>query len=148
MTQQIGQATIFLPLMALVALTVFGFLRLLVVRVRATKERAVKLSFYRAFQGEGEPEASAVAARHYNNLFEAPVLFYVACLVAFELGAVTRGVLFLACAYVAARYVQSAIHLTGNNVRHRALAFLLGWIFLAALWVRLAAALAGQISSF
>ncbi len=145
MTQHVGQATAFLPLMAIVALTVFGFVRLLAVRVRATKDRAVKLTYYRAFQGDGEPEVSAIAARHYNNLFEAPVLFYAACVVAFELGSVTPGVLFLAWAYVAARYLQSAIHLTSNNVRHRALAFLAGWIFLVALWVRLAAALAGQI---
>jgi hypothetical protein len=145
MTPQVSQAAIFLPLMAIVALTVFGFLRLMVLRIRTTKERAVKLSYYRAFQGDAEPEGTAVAARHYNNLFEAPVLFYAACIVAFELGSVTRGVLFLAWAYVAARYAQSAIHLTSNNVRHRALAFLLGWVLLVALWVRLGTALAGQL---
>ena len=73
MTPQVGQAAIFLPLMAIVALSVLGFVRLLTLRVRATKDRAVKLSYFRAFQGEGEPEISAAAARHYNNLFEAQI---------------------------------------------------------------------------
>ena len=145
MTQTVGQATIFVPVLAIVALTVIGFVRLLVARVRSAKARAVKLSYYRAFQGEGEPEIAAAAARHYNNLFETPVLFYVACVVAFELGAVTSTILVLAWGYVAARIVQSVIHLTTNNVRHRALAFALAWVFLLALWVRLGIALAAQL---
>jgi hypothetical protein len=139
-----SQHAIFLPLLAVVALTVVAFLRLAVVRVRTAKSRAVRLSYYRAFQGDPEPELAAATARHYNNLFEAPVLFYVACIVAYQTSAVTMTVLVLAWAYVAARYVQSAIHLTTNNVRHRAFAFLAGWILLLALWSVLALRLVAQ----
>ena len=145
MNAPVAQATIFLPLIVLVTLTLVGLLRLGVLRVRAGKHRQVRFSYYRAFQGEPEPEQVAAAARHYNNLFEAPVLFYVGSVVVFELGAVTPWMLFIAWGYVVARLVQSAVHLTTNNVRHRALAFLAGWAFLVALWIRIGAAVAAQI---
>jgi hypothetical protein len=145
MTPAIGQATIFLPVLAMVALTAFAFLRLAIVRVRTARRREVKLSYYRAFQGPPEPEQAAATARHYNNLFEAPLLFYVGCVVAFELGTVTPLVLALAWGYVVARTIQSAIHLGSNDVRKRAYAFFAGWLFLAALWLRLAVSLFGQL---
>ncbi len=144
MNAQGAPATIFLPVLAVVVLSLLGFFRLMILRVRAGKQRQVKMSYYRAFQGTPEPEDVAAAARHYNNLFEAPVLFYVGCVVAFQMGAVTPVLLAMAWGYVAARVGQSVIHLTTNNVRHRALAFLLGWIFLIALWGRLGAAIVAQ----
>jgi hypothetical protein len=145
MDQQVGQATIFLPLMTVVALTVVALLRLIVVRTRAMRARQVKLSYYRAYQGDGEPEHTAATARHYVNLFEAPVIFYVACVVAFELSAVTPWTLVWAWGYVAARVAQSAIHLTTNNVQQRAMVFASGWSCLIALWIKLGISLAGQI---
>ena len=86
----------------------------------------------------GEPEAAAVTARHYNNMFEMPVLFYAACLTAFVLGAASVWTLALAWGYVAGRLIQSAVHLTYNNPMHRGTGFLLGVLCLLALWINLA----------
>jgi len=134
------QSLIFLPLLAVVALTVVGFIRLAYVRVKVSRARVVPLKYYVAFQNGTEPEHVVVAQRHYANLFEAPVLFYVACVTAFALDAVTPAMYFTAWAYAILRIGQSTIHLTYNNVRHRAYAFLLGWIALAAVWAQIAAA--------
>ena len=82
--------------------------------------------------------ADTRAADNYRNLFEAPVLFYVALLAAFATGAVSPLVVSLAWAYVALRYLHSYIHCTYNRIMHRVYAFFAGNIVLWALWSVLA----------
>ena len=81
-------------------------------------------------------------ARHFANLFEAPVLFYAGCLAAMLAGITGWAVLSLAWAYVTARYVHAYIHLGGNRVRYRLRAYFVGWLLLLGLWVYVAAAVA------
>lgn len=78
------------------------------------------------------------AADNFRNLFELPVLFYFALVVAALTAQVTPAVLGLAWAFVALRAVHSAIHCGYNKVMHRFWAFLLGAVVLLALWLRLA----------
>jgi hypothetical protein len=139
------QALIFLPMLAVVAMTVIGFLRMVIVRFKFIRSRALPLKYYVAFQNGTEPENVAVTVRHYANMFEAPIIFYAACLTIFSLQAVTLNIYSTAWAYAAFRIAQSGIHLTYNNVRHRAYAFLLGWIALAALWVQIAMAVFAKL---
>jgi hypothetical protein len=139
------QALIFLPMLAVVAMTIVGFVRLVVVRFRFIRSRALPLKYYVAFQNGVEPENVAVTVRHYANLFEAPIIFYAACLTIFSLQAVTPSIYFMAWAYAVFRIAQSTIHLSYNNVRHRAYAFLLGWIALGALWVQIAMAVFAKL---
>jgi len=132
-----NQASIFVPLLVVVALTFLAFLRLGAARGAAMKG-GVTIEYYRAHIGPGEPEAVAAAGRHYNNLFEMPVLFYAACITAFVLATVNFWVLLLAWGYVAGRLIQSAIHLTYNNPLHRGYGFSFAVLCLLALWVNLA----------
>ena len=141
MDNEINQITIFLPLLAIVLITVIGFLKMAVARTSAVKGRTDSGTFYRAFIGEPEPEYAIVAVRHYGNLFETPVLFYAGCLTAFVVGAVTPWSLAWAWGYVVARAAQSLVHLTHNNPGHRGLFFVISWLFLIALWVTLAMAI-------
>ncbi len=73
--------------------------------------------------------------RHYTNLFETPVLFHLGCIVAALLGPVSQAALMFAWGFAGIRVVQSAIHLTSNNVRWRAYAFFAGGFLLIGLWV-------------
>ncbi len=130
---------IFVPMLVVVALTIVGFIRMAYVRFKFISTRQMPLKYYVAFQGNTEPEHVAVVVRHYANLFEAPIIFYAACLTLFALAAVTPIIYLTAWAYAVMRVAQSAIHLTYNNVRHRAYAFLLGWVALAVLWGEIAA---------
>lgn len=132
----VNQLSIFVPMLIIVALTFAAFIRMAAARGAAVK--AVPANFYRAHQGGQEPEAAVVAVRHYGNLFELPTLFYAACVTAFVLGAVSTWALIFAWGYVACRLLQSAIHLTYNNPAHRGGAFVLGVVFVLALWVKLA----------
>lgn len=128
------------PMAAMVLLS-FGVLVLLFrARIRAVRQGLAPVSYFRVYQGAGEPEASAKAARHFVNLFEAPVLFYVACLLAMVLGVTGTVILALAWAYVAARLAHAVVHLGANRVRHRLRAYFVSWLVLLAMWVWVVAA--------
>jgi len=68
------------PMFALVLLTATVLVVLFLSRVRAVQQGSVSSKYFRIYQGEVEPEQSAKASRHFTNLFEAPTLFYAACL--------------------------------------------------------------------
>ncbi len=126
------------PMLALVLLT-FGVLVVLFrSRVRMIREGLAPVSYFRVFQGSLEPEYAAKPARHFTNLFEAPVLFYVGCLVAMVTGVTGTVVQVLAWGYVALRYVHAYVHLGGNRVRHRMRAYFASWLLLLAMWIYIA----------
>lgn len=78
-------AALIYPMLAMVALTAYVLSVLFRRRTRAVKEGRVSSRYFRVFQGETEPNDAAKATRHFANLFEAPVLFYVACVTAIPL---------------------------------------------------------------
>jgi hypothetical protein len=133
----VNQTHIFLPMLALVALTLVAFVHLAMARTAAVKG-GQDPTFYRAHHGTPEPEKAAAGARHWDNLFELPTLFYAACIVAFVMGGVGRWTIYFAWAYSAARIVQSLVHMTYNDPGHRGGAFMLGVVFLFALWANVA----------
>ena len=133
--------TIFLPAVAMVVLTVVVTFRMFFERVR--QMRAERIPFREIPSGSQMAArfADTRAADNYRNLFEAPVLFYLALVVAAVTGNATAMVIGLAWAYVAIRYLHSYIHCTYNRVRHRLYAFLASNLVLWALWVILAISL-------
>lgn len=139
-----NQASIFVPMLVIVALTLVAFVRMAAARGAAVKA-GQDPSFYRAHLGPPEPEFATAAVRHYGNLFELPTLFYAACLTCFVLGAVSGWTLVFAWGYVAARLIQSAVHMTYNNPSHRGGGFILGVLFMAALWVNLGIAVCAKL---
>ena len=80
---------------------------------------------------------SESAANNYANLFEGPVLFYLAILLALILMLQDGIIVALAWVYVVSRYVHSFIHLTYNQVMHRFWVFAFSSLALLAIWVRL-----------
>ncbi|MEW9854979.1 MAPEG family protein [Novosphingobium sp. M1R2S20] len=134
-----NQTLIFLPVLVVVALTLVAFVRMAMGRAAAVKA-GHDPAYYRAHHGAPEPESAAAGARHWDNLFELPTLFYAGSLTAFVLGAVSGWTLVFAWGYAAARVVQSAVHMTYNNPGHRGLAFVVGVLFVFALWINVALA--------
>ena len=126
--------------MVLVTATVLGIL--FRSRVRAVREQKVSTKYFRVYQGETEPEESAQASRHFSNLFEAPVLFYAACLTAMVTGQKSLLILLLAWVYVAARVIHAVIHLGSNRLRSRIRAYFGSWLVLLALWITIVAGVA------
>ena len=127
-------STIFLPALAMVALT---FIVLVVMFRRRVAE--MKRDRIHPQKVSTSTQASALytdvaPADNFRNLFETPVLFYLALVVAALTAQVTPLVLGLAWAYVAARVLHSAIHCTYNKVMHRFRAFALSLLVLLVLW--------------
>jgi hypothetical protein len=80
-------------------------------------------------------EFAEQASNHFKNLFEMPVLFYVAC-VAAALTDVTADCLVyrLLWVYYFARLGHSVVHLTYNNPVHRLCFFALSVAALLTIW--------------
>jgi hypothetical protein len=126
------------PMFAMVLLTATVLVILFRSRVRAVRENRISVTYFRIYQGEVEPESSAKPARHFSNLFEAPTLFYAACLAAMVTGQTGTTMVVLAWTYVAARVAHAWIHLRGNRLRLRIRAYFGGWLVLLAMWIVLA----------
>jgi hypothetical protein len=126
---------------AMVLLTASVLVRLFLARRAAVGAGQVQAAYFRVYQGAAEPEASAQLARHFTNLFEAPVLFYAACLAAAMLPP-SALCLALAWAYVAARAVHTIVHTGRNRLPPRIAAYFTSWALLLALWIVLVARVA------
>ena len=134
-------ATIFWPVLVLVALTFAVSIVMYHRRIAEIRAKKVRLSTIALSAGMAAHLEDTRAADNYRNLFEGPVLFYVAALAAFALKVVTPAVVALAWLYVACRVAHSLIHCTTNRVRHRFYAFVASHAVLFALWVVLAASI-------
>ena len=78
------------------------------------------------------------AADNFRNLFELPVMFYVATLIVYTSNLICLPHIILAWGYVIARYAHSYIHCTSNVVMRRFYAFLTSCLFLLCIWLMLA----------
>ena len=134
-------AEVFFPAFAMVVLTVVVTFRMFFELVRQMRAERIPLRELPSGSQMAARFADTRAADNYRNLFEAPVLFYLALVVAAVTGNATAMVIGLAWAYVAIRYLHSYIHCTYNRVRHRLYAFLASNLVLWALWIILAISL-------
>lgn len=132
---------IFLPALAMVVLTAVMTFCMFFERVRQMRAERISMREIPSSSQMFSRFSDTRAADNYRNLFEGPVLFYLALVVAFAIGYVTSLVLALAWLYVALRYLHSYIHCSYNRVKHRFYAFLASSVVLWALWIVLAVAL-------
>lgn len=130
------------PMFAMVVLSGVVLVHLFRSRVTAVRAGAVSASYFRIYQGEVEPPQSALPARHFANLFEAPTLYYAGCLAAMIVGDASSAVVGLAWLYVAARIAHAWVHLGRNRLRTRIRVYFGSWIVLVALWVHVVATVA------
>jgi hypothetical protein len=125
------------PVFALFALTITVLMRLRSMRFAAVRNREVTVGFYRAFQDAVEPEPLRVISRHFVNLFEMPVLFYVGVIMTYVTHNVNGFLVGCAWAYVALRYAHSFVHLTSNNVPVRVAVYFASAAVLLVMWATL-----------
>lgn len=128
------------PMLVMVLLTFSTLVRLFLARRKSVVERLVSPAYFKVYQGGAEPEASAQLARHFTNLFEAPVLFYAACISAMAIHATGTPFLALAWAYVLLRLAHTIVHTGKNVLNSRILAYFSSWVVLLAMWTLLAIA--------
>ena len=127
----------FYPMALMVLLTFTVGLVAAGARYSGVRSGVVKYKYFKLMQGQEVPERVTVTTRCFNNMFEVPVLFYVACTLFISLGVEGLPGLALAWLFVALRYLHAFIHLTYNNFFHRMLAFWAAFMCALLLWANL-----------
>ncbi len=118
---------------ALVLLSLGVAFRMLFLRVKAIKTGQVRISQFRLNTGEMPAEITQ-AAKNYSNLFEIPVLFYIAGTITIAMDVESTAMVIFAWLFVVSRLIHSWVHLTYNNVIHRMWAFMAGNVCLVIIW--------------
>ena len=122
------------PAFAMVALTFAVWLRLFATRIPEMRRERIHPQAVASSRQAAERFRDTRAADNFRNLFELPVLFYLALVVSMLLGLADAVFLVLAWAFVALRAVHSAIQCTYNKVMHRFAAYVAGALVLWVLW--------------
>jgi len=125
------------PMFAMVVLTLVIGLVALRIRFASVKRGEVSVRYFKLMQGDKVPEAVLKSTRCFNNLFEVPVLFYVACTLYISMAIDSMAALVLAWVFVTCRAVQAWVHMTYNHILHRMIAFWLACLSALALWLNL-----------
>lgn len=93
-----------------------------------------------ALSDDAWPDEAKQAANAFGNQFQLPVLFYVAAAISVYFGATWIDA-SLAWAFVLTRAFHAAVHINSNHVPSRFKFYMLGYLILCVLWVRLIARL-------
>jgi hypothetical protein len=128
-----------LPMIAMVALTFAVWVYMYITRIsEMSRKRIDPQELDTHVKGLEKLTDSAGPAGNFRNLFEMPILFYVAVLITLVLLIQDAWLIALSWAYVLLRTAHSFIHCTYNNVLHRFTAYVASCVVLFLMWVQLA----------
>jgi hypothetical protein len=125
---------IFLPALAMVALTFVVWIRMYVVRIGQMRRERIHPQSIATSAQVAQRLSDTRASDNFRNLFELPVLFYAALGAAALTGQITAPVLSLAWLFVALRALHSLIQCGYNKVMHRFYTYIAGALVLWTLW--------------
>ncbi len=127
------------PVCAMVLLTMIVQFSLMRARVSAIKRARVHPQ---AIAGSDEfdrvMKGTENLSDHFENLFEMPVLFYLAAVVIATMQLADAFYIVAAWFFVIGRVLHSLIHCTYNKIMHRFYAYFLTSITVWVIWARLA----------
>lgn len=93
-----------------------------------TQDEEQSRKIFHAYQNQSD---------NLENLFELPVLFYIAVLIVFFTQTADLVFVYLGWGFVLGRAIHSLIHCTYNKIVHRFYAYVLSSMLLWVFWVRL-----------
>lgn len=132
------KALMILPMIGMVLLTVIVSVRLIQLRYRAVLQDGVNPAYFKLNKGAKLPDYLVKVTQHYENLFETPLLFYVGVLLVLVLNQVDTLYIILAWAFLFSRIAHAYIHIGNNKIRLRRNSFLLSYLVIIILWIRIA----------
>lgn len=125
---------IFWPVLAQVLLTLIMFILLGVRKAKVVKAGQVNRQ-QAALDNRVWPEDVVKVSNNIANQFEAPVLFYVLCLVIYSIDAAGTAAVVLAWLFALSRYAHAYVHVGSNYVPMRLRLFLVGCLVLLAMLI-------------
>ena len=133
-----NRTLILLPAVALVLLTAIVWCRMYYTRITEIRRRRIFVQdLAQAVEAKRLLKDVAGPSDNLVNLFEIPVLFYVALIILYVTNLANGLYLGLAWAFVLLRYAHSLIHVTYNRVMHRFGVYFAGTLLLWVIWVML-----------
>ena len=129
-----NEKLIFQPALAMAGLTFAVWWRMYTMRIGQMKRERIHPQAVATSAEAAARLTDSRAADNFRNLFELPVLFYLALVVAAHAQLVTPLTLTLAWVFVALRVLHSYIQCTYNKVMHRFKAYVAGSAALWLLW--------------
>ncbi|MBI45034.1 MAG: hypothetical protein CMG66_02575 [Candidatus Marinimicrobia bacterium] len=121
------------PAFAMMFLTWFLYFKNHSDNRKAAKNKSIKFSYFKAYQGE-VPDYVTVSRQTLKNQFELPIFFYFLISVILAFDKVSQLDLILAWIFVVSRYLHCYIRLSSNYVPYRAKVFKLGMLVLIVWW--------------
>lgn len=125
-----NQNLMYFPCLAMMLLTAIVLLRMFILRMSAVKNKSIEMKYFKTYNVGNPPMLMVQTDRHFSNLFEAPVLFYMVCVFSVITFHVDSKMLWAAWIYVFFRVIHSFIHLTSNKLTPRMLAYAFSWLAL------------------
>jgi hypothetical protein len=132
----IDQKLIFFPLLAQVLLTAIVWVWMYKTRIEKMKRSRINpQALSNTADASVHIKSVTAPADNFKNLFEIPVLFYIAVIMLYVTQMVDGLFLTLAGIFVLLRYIHSFVHITYNNVMHRFTAYALSTLMLWVIWI-------------
>jgi len=129
---------ILFPVIVQIALTLGVLVAMGPARAQSMRENGQKLTDDDVRIGQNTWSTQAVkVSKNYANQFELPVLFYAVVAFALITSAVDLLMVGLAWIFVLSRVAHTAIHIGPNVVMWRGTAFLVGFVALIGMWLKL-----------
>jgi hypothetical protein len=129
-----NEKLIFYPALAMAGLTFLVWWRMFFMRIGQMKRERIHPQSVATSAEAAARLTDSRAADNFRNLFELPVLFYLALVVTAYAQMVTPLTLTLAWVFVALRALHSYIQCTYNKVMHRFKSYVAGAVALWLLW--------------
>lgn len=129
------------PVLAMVFLTFVVLATLGTLRVVAVARRLYPNGYFKLMrppEGAELPRGPEAVARNLINLLEVPVLFYALVPLAIQFGVTDTYTVNCLWAFVALRYLHTAIHISVNKIPLRFGAYLAAAVALGSAWVHFA----------
>lgn len=123
------------PILAMVTLTLLVWVIAVWQRVQEMKTRKIHPQSIARARDVAQQLQNTQALDNFNNLFQMPVLFYVASILLIVQPSTSLVAPVLGWLYVALRYAHSFIQITHNRVMQRFYVWTASNIVLAALWI-------------
>lgn len=122
------------PVLAQVFLTLMMFIVLGARKARVIKAGKVNRE-QTALDNKAWPEDVVKVSNNIANQFEAPVLFYVLCLVIYSINAAGTIAVALAWLFAISRSIHAYVHVGSNYIPMRLGLFMFGWLVLLAMLI-------------
>lgn len=108
-------------------------------RFKGVKSGEVQLGYFKVYDDAKYKISEPVMriSRHYNNMFELPLLYLLTCVALAQSGVAHPVAKWAAWGFVVSRMGHSYYHLGSNHVGKRAIWFFLGWACVLVMWVML-----------